>query len=109
MKASGSYDVIDVDVPYWPAFVSNDWIQPLNDRLAQSGNEVFQTSPAFFQALYAGLTEYGIGRPKIKGYFEWSSTMQKWLTRSITQGMDPQNALSNAADDTRQLLEEQGY
>jgi multiple sugar transport system substrate-binding protein len=83
--------------------------QSAYDHLTQSGNEVFQTSPAFFQALYEGLTEYGIGRPKIKGYFEWSSTMQKWLTRSITQGMEPQKALSNAADDTRQLLGEQGY
>lgn len=83
--------------------------QSAYDHLTKPGNDVFQSSPEFFQALYEGLTEHGIGRPKIKGYFEWSSTMQKWLTRSITEGMDPQEALSNAAEETRQLLESNGY
>ncbi|AUV84554.1 hypothetical protein C2R22_23750 (plasmid) [Salinigranum rubrum] len=83
--------------------------QSAYDQLTQSQNEVFRSSPEFFQALYDGLTQYGIGRPKIKGYFQWSSTMQKWLTRSITEGMEPQKALSNAANETRQLLDEQGY
>lgn len=79
------------------------------DHLTKPQNAVFKSSPQFFQALEKGLTEYGIGRPKIKGYFEWSSTMQKWLTRSITSGMAPEKALSNAAKETKNLLKQKGY
>ena len=83
--------------------------QSAYDHLTKDGNEVFKTSPAFFEALYKGLTEYGIGRPKIKGYFEWSSIMQKWLTRSIAQGVAPKRALTKASEETRNLLEGEGY
>ncbi|EJN57400.1 hypothetical protein HSB1_43630 [Halogranum salarium B-1] len=83
--------------------------QSAYDHLTQAENDVFPTSPEFFEALYEGLTQYGIGRPKIKGYFEWSSIMQKWLTRSVTQNVDEQTALEKAAEETRTLLEEQGY
>lgn len=79
------------------------------EHLMKPENEFFPSSPAFFETLYLGLIEYGIGRPKIKGYFEWSNTMQKWLNRSITEGMDSREALSNAADETRMLLEQRGY
>ena len=74
------------------------------EYLMQEENEVFPSSPAFFESLWTGITEWGVGRPKLLGYFEWRNMMVKWLNRAVTKQVTPAEALSNAEEETKNIL-----
>jgi len=81
------------------------------EELMKEENEVFEGSPAFYESLFTNIVEWGVGRPKLIGYFEWRNMMVKWLNRAVTQQVSPAEALANAEEETREILSDtmEGY
>ncbi len=52
--------------------------------------------------------EIGFGRPRLKTYTQWTDLMQVQINRAITQEVTAQEALDEAANQTRELLQQEG-
>jgi multiple sugar transport system substrate-binding protein len=74
------------------------------EELMKEENEVFPGSSAFYESLYTNIVEWGVGRPKLIGYFEWRNMMVKWLNRAVTGQVTASEALSNAESETKEIL-----
>jgi multiple sugar transport system substrate-binding protein len=74
------------------------------EYLTEPDNEVFPSSPAFFESIWESVTEWGVGRPKLVNYLEWRETMQKWLQRAVKQQVSAETALAEAERETERIV-----
>ena len=62
---------------------------------------------AYYEAMRQAL-EIGFGRPRLKTYTQWTDLMQVQINRAITREVSAQEALDEAAQQTKDLLQQEG-
>jgi len=77
------------------------------EHLTDPNNEVFPSSPAFFESIWRSITEWSVGRPKLANYFEWRQMMETWLQRAVDGQVTAEKALAEAERETKRIVARQ--